>query len=236
MKYLFIVVGVLLVSALILFIQVRYYLHVSKTIIKTTLPFTKETNVPTKTLLVLGDSTAYGVGASKPEDSLPGLVSGHIGATYVENYSFSGAKIEDLEQQMQQIKRNQYDVILLQIGANNIVARDKAEDSEKKLEEKLLELTKLSKQTVFLTAGNVGGAPAIPFLFRSYYRNLTLSYHEKFQALGDRIGVTYINLYEKPEDDPFILHPEIYFAQDMFHPSSKGYEVWFSKVKEYIHP
>lgn len=226
--------GVLCIIVLFLFIHVRYYIHISKNLIKETVKFSNESNDTKKTLLVLGDSTAYGVGASKTEDSLPALVASFVGATYTENYSISGAKIENLESQIQKIKRNQYDLILLQIGANNIVARDDVDESSKKLEEKLQELQKLSKRVVLLTAGDVGGALAIPFPFRSYYKNLTLTYHEKFQALADRVGVTYVNLYDEPSVDPFILQPEVYFAPDMFHPSSEGYKVWFTKVQKQL--
>ncbi len=234
MKYLFIFIGILLIAAFLFFIQVRYYAHISKALIEDTVKFTNESADTKKTLLVLGDSTAYGVGASKSEDSLPALVASFVGATYTENYSISGAKIEDIASQRKNIKRDKYDLILLQIGANNIVARDNVDESSKKLELILKDIQTLSGRVVLVTAGDVGGAPAIPFPFRSYYRNLTISYHEKFQALGDKLGVTYVNLYDEPEVDPFILQPEVYFAEDMFHPSSEGYKLWFAKVKKQL--
>lgn len=234
MKYLYVIIGLFFFIALVLFTQVRYYLNISKGLIKNTTKYSNESADTTKTLLVLGDSTAYGVGASKSTDSLPALVASSTRATYTENYSVSGAKIEDVASQMAEIKKDHYDLILLQIGANNITARDDADEESKKLEEVIRELQKLSTHVVFLTAGNVGGAPAIPAPFRSYYRNLTRTYHEKFQALGDSLGVTYVNLYDEPSVDPFVLHPEIYFAKDMFHPSSDGYKIWFSKVEKYL--
>lgn len=234
MKYLYILIGLLLLVVFALFLQVRYYIHISKGLIKNTTKYSNESADTTKTLLVLGDSTAYGVGAATTTSSLPALVASSIGATYTENYSVSGAKIEDMPTQMAEIKKDRYDLILLQIGANNITSRDDADVEQKKLEEVIGELQKLSTHVVFLTAGNVGGAPAIPPLFHPYYRNLTLVYHEKFQALGEKLGVTYVNLYDEPQVDPFVLHPEIYFAKDMFHPSSEGYKVWFSKVQKYL--
>lgn len=235
MKYLYVILGVFISSLLLLFIQFRYYIHISKNLIKDTVKFTNESADTTKTLLVLGDSTAYGVGASKDKDSLPALVASSIGATYTENHGVSGATIEDLGLQLQGIKKKKYDLILLQIGANNITARDNIDKESEKLEGVLRELQKLSKHVIFLTAGNLGGAPAIPFLLRPYYRGLTLKYHEKFEILSNKLDVMYVNLYDEPSVDPFVLHPEIYFAKDMFHPSSEGYKVWFTKVEKHLH-
>ena len=234
MKYFLIMTGIVLIALLFIFLRVRYYIHISKNLINNTVKFSNTSNDTTKTLLVLGDSTAYGVGASHNKDSLPALIASSTGATYVENHSISGAKIEDLPAQLEKIKKDQYDIIVLQIGANNIVARDNIDKESQKLEEIIKKLQKVSKRIIFLTAGNVGGAPAIPFPLRSYYRNLTLAYHEKFQILGDKLGVVYVNLYDEPSIDPFILHPEVYFAADMFHPSSDGYKLWFSKIKKYL--
>ena len=161
--------------------------------IKDTVKFSNESTNTTKTLLVLGDSTAYGVGAKEAKDSLPALVAMTVGATYTENHGVSGATIEDLPMQMKEIKKEKYDLILLQIGANNITARDNVDTEAEKIGEIIKELQKRSKNVIFLTAGNVGGAPAIPYFFRPYFTKLTLTYHEKFQALGDELGVTYIN-------------------------------------------
>jgi len=236
MKYFFAALGIISCAILFLFIQVRYYIHISKGLIKDTVKFSNESTNTEQSLLVLGDSTAYGVGATRTEDSLPALVSFHTKATYAENHSFSGAKIEDISSQIQHIKKDNYDLILIQIGANNILARESVDEESAKLEKEMIKLKKLSKKIIFLSAGNLGGAPAIPFLFHPYYRNLTLRYHKEFQALGDRLGVTYVNLYEDPSVDPFILHPQIYFAKDKFHPSSNGYKYWFSKVEKYLQP
>ena len=236
MKYLFAAVGIVSFMLLFLFIQLRYYIYISKNLIKKTVVFSNESSSTAQSLLILGDSTAYGVGAFQSEDSLPALVAFQMGATYIENHGVSGAKIEDLHEQLQQIKKDNYNLILIQIGANNIVARDSAEKESKKLEVEIKELQKLSKRIIFLSAGNLGGAPAIPFLFRPYYRNLTLTYHKEFQALSDRIGIIYVNLYEDPTVDPFVLQPQIYFAEDKFHPSSEGYKYWFSKVEKYLYP
>ena len=236
MKYIFALFGIVSCVALFLFIQVSYYIHISKGLIKDAVKFSNESSDLSQSLLVLGDSTAYGVGASKKEDSLPALVAHQIAATYVENHSVSGAKIEDLQDQIKQIQKGSYNLILIQIGANNIVARDKVTEESVILEKEIRVLQKLSKKIIFLSAGNLGGAPAIPFLFHPYYKNLTLAYHKEFQDLSDRTGVTYVNLYEDPSVDPFVLHPQLYFAKDKFHPSSVGYKYWFSQVEKYLLP
>ena len=40
-----------------------------------------------------------------------------------------------------------------------------------------------------------------------------------------------MDLFDKRDSDPFVREPELYLAPDYFHPSSRGYEYWFSKVE-----
>ena len=51
-------------------------------------------------MLVLGDSTAVGIGAMRPEESVAGRVSNFLNADRVENYAVSGAVTNDLNEQM----------------------------------------------------------------------------------------------------------------------------------------
>lgn len=203
---------------------------VSRTLIRDSKPFSIESEDNSKTMLVLGDSTAAGVGASSPEASVPGLVATLIKATDVENYAFSGALISDIPREIARAKRREYDLILVQVGANDIIRFHDADKSAAALSGELKSLPRHSKLVV-IVAGNVGGAAAIPWFLKAYYTHLTIRYHASFAKNIGEMGGTYVNLYTDPSQDPIVLEPKKYLASDGFHPSNFGYMFWFQKVK-----
>ena len=230
MKYLIIFTIIILLVVLYYGGKVIYTKHISGKLISKTTLYKNESGDYTKTLLVLGDSTAVGVGATDKNDSVPALVASKIGATYTENYAVSGAEVGQLDDQIKHIKRDRYDMILVQIGANDILARNDVLVVSIDLERVLTDLKSKTNKLVFLTAGNMGDPEVIPFFLKSYYTNLTLSYHSSFEKIAEKLGITYVNLYEDASIDPFTLDPDTYYASDKFHPSSAGYAHWFKKV------
>lgn len=198
------------------------------------IPFSKQSNDYTKTLLVLGDSTAVGVGASSPISSLPALVSEYIGATYVENHAVSGATVNDMAQQLPLTQRSSYDMILIHIGANDIRRFHDVEMVSKELQNITISLKDKSSQIIFLSAGNLGGASIIPFFIQSLYTRLNLKYHRYFEEIAKTIHVTYVNMYIDPKIDPFVQYPKQYLAKDGFHPSDDGYKLWFTMIQKVL--
>lgn len=223
----------LLAILIIYWLAFAYYkINISGKLVRSAVPFSILGNNYTKTLLVVGDSTAVGVGAHSSSDSIPGKVASYIDATYVENHAISGSLIKDLTAQLELVTRDHYDMILLQIGANDIVRFHDINIVDKELRPLLITLNKKSAKVIFISAGNVGGAPLIPPPLRPFYTRLNLTYHEHFESLAKETGVMYINLYQNPSEDPFMKNPKKYFAEDSFHPSSLGYEVWFELMKK----
>lgn len=198
-----------------------------------TVPYEALTTDYAKTLLILGDSTGVGTGASLKEDSIAGRTAGHIGATYVENQAKNGAAVEDLTTQIQRLHLSHYDLILLQIGGNDILAFHGAKKTAQKLD-KIMDTLPDAGNTILLMAGNVGGATLIPYIARPLYTYLSLRYHKEFGKLAKKRGISYVNLYRRPSDDPFIKDPDRYLSADGLHPSGEGYGEWFNAVKKVL--
>ncbi len=229
------IVGIILVLSYIAFWSGNLYLkaRASREIMQVDMTFRHETEDFTKTFLVLGDSTGAGVGASAPEDGVSGRVAAYIGATHTENYAVSGAETHELLGQMAKAKLPRYDLILIQIGGNDILAFHSAHKTAEELKTVLQKLPDAG-QVVILSAGNVGGATIFPPPVRPFHTWLNQKYHTAFAKAASTTGAVYVNLYDSPEQDPFKENPELYFSEDGLHPSSEGYKLWFEKVKEII--
>jgi lysophospholipase L1-like esterase len=227
---LFVVIGIVVFIGYHVF-QVQRKIAISQKIVANTTSFSSTDNAGGKSMLVIGDSTAVGVGASNKDESIPSLVAQKIGAQYVENLSVSGSKVEDLPSQLQTVERDQYDVILVQIGGNDVVARNDEQGVTHELESILKTLPKHDKLIV-LMCGDVGVATLLPWFVRGYYTKKTLAYHQTFSDMVPRTGGVYVNLYEPKDTDPFVKEPDVYLAKDQFHPSSAGYQVWFEKIEK----
>lgn len=183
------------------------------------------------TLLVLGDSTGVGVGADTPEDTVAGRLSEYLGATYVENHAVSGAMTVELKEQISKAALEQYDVILIQIGGNDILAFHDARATAAELSEALGTLPKAGEVLV-MSAGNVGGGTLFPPPMRPFHTLKNLEFHKEFARVAHGWNALYVNLYEPFWKDPFLRNPYRYLSRDGLHPSSYGYGLWFEKVRK----
>ena len=233
MKYIFIFFIFTSVYFFYEYFKILKTYKLSQEIVKNTIAFQNITNDTSLSILVIGDSTAVGVGSGDPKKTVPAMFADYTGATYVENLSVSGAKIKDLNAQVAKIKLKEYDYILVQIGGNNIIARQNAGEAAEELN-KIYKILPKNKQTLHICCGNVGDSAILPWFVRSYYTNKTLSYHQAFEKINKENGVSYVNLFDTKDKDPFLQSPKEYLAADGFHPSALGYEYWFLKIKEKI--
>ncbi len=204
----------------------------SKVLIQKAMPYTLDSGAGFS-MLVLGDSTAAGIGADKPEDTVPGRIADELNATHVENYAVSGAVVDDLVLQITEARQTSYDFILVQIGGNDITRLHPAVQTAQTLTF-ILKTLPPAKQVLVVSAGDVGAATIIPPFFRPIFTKLNLAYHAEFAKDLGAEGITYVNLHEAPDNELFTTHPEIYLAVDGFHPSGAGYGLWFNAIKPHL--
>lgn len=205
----------------------------SKALMENPTPYHRPSDDRRFSLLVLGDSTAVGIGADKPEDSVPGLLAHFVGATHVENYAVVGAGVEDLPSQVSKAQLTRYDLILLMTGGNNILAFDDVRWAGRTLGEVIAELPQAGK-VILMSAGNAGGATIFPPPVRFFHTQTNKRYHQEFERVAHAWGALYVNLYEPKGQDPFLDNPGFYLSEDGLHPSSEGYRLWFEKLKDVI--
>jgi lysophospholipase L1-like esterase len=184
----------------------------------------------TLSVLVLGDSTAVGVG-SPSQESVAGRLGTYLNAS-VENHAVSGAVTADLAGQIAQAKKPHYDLVLIQIGANDIIRFHSPTGTAQTLNAALRSLQPKSDRIVLLTAGKVGEAPFFPRLFGWLWTWQAARMRTQFMAVASADNVAYVDLYNAP--DPFSSDPTRYYAPDGLHLTGEGYGFWFDQVQQTI--
>lgn len=186
------------------------------------------------TLLVLGDSTGYGTGATNGRFTVPG----RIGVDYrisIKNRSVNGRTIGELVADTESFV-GRYEVILLMIGANDILQKRDPETVEAELRTLVERLSSNTDHLLMISSGNVGGAVRYNETESEEYTELTRKFRAAYMAVGETTPLTYVDLFTEPEDDLFVLEPETYTALDGLHPSNLGYELWYNKLKPILNP
>lgn len=195
-------------------------------LIAATPPFNREDPSLSKSILVLGDSLAVGVG-SPSEKTIAGRLSEALAAT-VENYAKSGAQTSDLAGQMARAQKDHYDLIVIQAGANDVIQLKSLGKAQENMDRILRSAEERSDHVVLLTAGNIGDAPLWPFPWGYIYLTRTLDLRERFSALALEHGALYVDLYA--EGNLFASDPQRFYAFDDLHLTEEGYGKWFEVI------
>jgi len=183
------------------------------------------------TIQFLGDSTGYGTGASQGKYSIAGRVGADYPTYTIENQSVNGRTIEGLLEDTQNFS-GQYDLIVLQIGGNDILQKRDTRTVLSELETLLTRLAPHTKEIIMLTSGNIGETPAFSGAPATEYEALTRAYRAEVIALAQQTPhFTYVDLFDEPENDPFAQKPELYTSMDELHPSNQGYGLWYKKAE-----
>lgn len=179
-------------------------------------------------LLVVGDSTAVGTGASTPGASVAGLIARDHPQLTIVNRARDGAKFSDIASQLEGNER--FDAILVLGGGNDVIRFTR----ESRLEQETARTAELARVrarlVVFMPAGNVGSAPFFfpPWSWLMTERSRTL--HRLVQQAAADNGALYVNLYKEKSQDPFAQRPDELNAADGLHPSDAGYSLWHEEL------
>lgn len=180
-------------------------------------------------ILVIGDSTAVGTGASSSSTSLAGLLGQHYSSASIENHGVNGARTADLPPRLQKLD-NDYDLLIIHIGGNDTVHFTNLSELQKSLDQVIKLAKERAKNIVIVSTGNVGTARLLPFGTRWAFSIRTRQVRDIFIKAAVAHNVTYVDLYRQPSADPFAQNPSKYYAIDSFHPSDAGYVDWFSLI------
>jgi len=183
--------------------------------------------------VVLGDSTAVGVGTRRWNESyafqLARAASQKRGAGGVNvrviNIAVSGAMLNNvLEKQLPKISKLQPDLIAVSIGANDATHFTSATQYQKQIALLIAKLKASKARVLFANTPDMAQVPALPLPLalavnqRAKMQNAIL---EK-SIIGSQIEI--VDLFRRGKL-VYSQNPDLY-AADFFHPSPQGYEIW----------
>ena len=183
-----------------------------------------------KKVLVVGDSTAVGVGVTKPEASTAGLLATEFRNVSVTNRAVSGAKLADVIEQLKSVEGT-YDLVLMQAGANDVLYFSSYETMQDGVTELFVRAKEKSDNIVVLTAGNIGLAPVLPWPLGYVMTARTKYLRTLMMTEAEKAGVHYIDLYQEHGADTLESDVPRYYAADRLHLSDDGYAYWYSEIR-----
>ncbi len=180
-------------------------------------------------LVVLGDSSAAGLGADHPHQTVGAIVANGVAAltgrpVRLTNAAAVGAESSDLEGQLvtalEDVMRP--DVVVVMVGANDVTHRIERSTAVRHLEQTVRRIRALGSEVVVGTCPDLGTIEPVPqplrLLMRRWSRDLAAAQTVAVVEAGGRT-VSLADLLG-PE---FASSPGEMFSRDRFHPSAAGY-------------
>jgi len=216
-------------------LRTQNLIHIGEALAVRTVPFSRDGEGAKQRILFVGDSTGVGVGAGSPEESIAGMVGEKYPNATIVNKAVSGAKVADVIHQLKDIPDASYALVMVHIGGNDAVRFTKDEDVQRDIAVVLEQAQKKGSFVLLTSTGNVGTAPLLPAATRWLFARKTRSIRAILLAqvaATNSANVRFADLFREHSQDPFFLNPEIYYAADSFHPSTKGYQDWFRFISK----
>lgn len=225
----------MVITGIYLYYPIYQAKKTGRKIVASTIPFEQHPALPNKYILVAGDSTAAGVGANNPQETIAGRLGKEFPNADITNLGVSGDKLSELLSILKSLEQRHFDLIVLQIGSNDITHFTSSEKIRNEIGQILAICDKLSYKTILLTSGNIGNAHVFHWPLTWLFTARTLQLRSIFmEESAKHPQVSYIDLYTDRENDPFEKDIKKYYAPDLFHLTGEGYGVWYEHIQKAI--
>ncbi|HEU4459129.1 MAG TPA: GDSL-type esterase/lipase family protein [Methylibium sp.] len=231
----FAALGLLLGAGALLLAQtqrIRRLLPAARAVARHTRRFEREhvDGVAQGRVLILGDSTAVGVGADDPRHSLAGWLAHDLPRSQIVNLARSGATVadtlDDYEAWLatQPAEAPRFDLVVVQAGGNDALrhtplARVRA-DADRLLRRLGREQ---ARRCVWLGPANIGLAPVFIAPFSWWMSSRTRRVVEAIERCAHAHGARFVSFWRTRDEDPFSRDVPTWYARDGLHPSANSY-------------
>ncbi len=183
-------------------------------------------------ILFLGDSTAVGVGSSVPATSTAGWFAHDFPQASIENISQSGLRLAGLVEKLRLIGEQDFDLAVLQIGANDIMHLTPMAKIDRDVRTVLEFVGKRARHCVILHSGDVGAAPIFIWPFKWFFSQRSYAVRKIYLTAARDTGAIYVDLIHLNVDKFCSGNPEKYYAPDRLHLSGEGYRIWYEAIRD----
>ncbi|MEZ4195564.1 MAG: GDSL-type esterase/lipase family protein [Candidatus Paceibacterota bacterium] len=211
-----------------------YYGYKSKVLGKTVTPFTKYDKKLKKRLLLIGDSTVYGVGTTSSDCSYGGQIAHDFPNYEIHNRAKNAAKVSDLMNQIDHFPPHFFDHTIIFIGGMDTLhftTKRKLMKTFKSLSTKLHILTKGS--VVIVSVNNVGTVPFMLSPLKQLYTWRSRKVSSYFSEIANENGFTHVPLFREKAEDEFTKDTKQTLALDCIHPNDNGYRLLY---RSFLYP
>lgn len=185
--------------------------------------------------VVLGDSTAAGVGAPA-EDGIAVQTARHLALTRrvtMRNLGVSGARMRDvLEHQLPEAESFRPDLVLISAGANDVTHLTPIPSMRRRLRQTVLHLRAANPAVRIVVTGapDMGSPPRIPWGLRWIAGLRTRMVNRMFRAEARNLNLVFAPVAKRT--GPLFRRDRTLFDADRFHPNARGYATWVPVLNE----
>jgi len=189
------------------------------------------TGEPVYRYIVMGDSIGAGQGAAYEKGIAVGTAKhlGKKGSVAMQNFSVSGAKVSDvLSLQLPKALLTKPDVVLLSVGANDVIRLSSDESVSTEFETIIKKLIERNCRVKIIVTGtpDMGTVKRFlrPLAWVATWRSEQIN--DRMMRISEKYHVTQAPIFTKV--GPIFRKDQSLFAMDNFHPNERGYAVWTS--------
>jgi lysophospholipase L1-like esterase len=185
-------------------------------------------------LVVIGDSTAVGVGAGSRARSYPVLLARSLGrhlSVKLDVLGRSGVRIADVAAELApRAASMRPDIVLIGVGVNDAIHLTPLSRVRAALSEALQVLSDAGTTTV-VALGPRLDAPALPRPLRDVVATRCRAINRSLRRTAETAGIHVVDLGPSV-GDAFARDPDRYFCEDLLHPGPEGYALWARAIEE----
>ena len=198
--------------------------------------FERRLSAQSATVLILGDSTGVGVGATRPEESIAGLLAADYPEAHIVNVAVSGTRVAGATAQARTCLESglHFDLALLHVGGNDVVADTPLDQLTDDCDTLLQELGRLSGRTVWLGPPDLGLAPLFPRPYAWVMASRSRAASRVFSAAATRHNVVFVDFSAPAHVAYFRRRRRQHFAIDGFHPNSASYKYGYATARKML--
>ena len=182
-----------------------------------------------RTIIIAGDSTAFGVGAL-PGESTAGRLAAEFPHARVINVARSGANVGKVIGQLEGCGVERADLVLIHACANDVLEFRSVAKVEADLCVAIARAKKLSPNVILMPGHDFSVAPFFLRPMSAIITRHARKVHAMVKRVTQEMGVIFVDLIDDPKAAVFVTEPSRYYCSDRLHPSGEGYALWFAAL------